>query len=581
MLINAFAAARSRRSRGVRLPNISDLAALALVFGFLVLLTITIHQSREPLAVLEQATASLDPRQLPFFAMRTSMRMLFALALSFIFSIVYGTLAAKSRRAETILVPVLDILQSIPILGYISFTVLFFLALFPGQVLGAELACVFAIFTGQAWNMTFSYYQSLRTLPADLEEVSRAFRMTAWQKFVRLELPFALPALVWNMMMSMSGGWFFIVAAEAIKVGDLNISLPGIGSYLALAIEQRSLVAVGWTVLTMLVVILLYDQLFFRPLVAWAEKFRFNTAPGSTPPAQSWLVTFFRRTRWLHYARLPFSFLSRRLQRFHFTWPATAFRAPVLPIPGWLIDIVWYGAVGTLSVYGALVAWRFITPTIGWNDVHEVIVLGFFTLCRILSLTVIASLIWVPVGVYVGLRLRLAGYVQPVAQFLAAFPANLTFPIAVVLILRWQANPDIWLSPLIILGTQWYILFNVIAGTIAFPDDLQEGARSFHIQGWLWWKRVMLPGLVPYYLTGALTAMGGAWNATIVAEAVSWGNTHIAAHGLGAYIATMTDRADYPRILLGILCMSAYVLTLNSLLWRPLYRLTQRRFTIV
>ena len=577
MRIEAFTTILRRQARRQALPGVSDFAALALVFGFLILLTITIHQTTEPLAVLEQTPGSLDPWQLPFFAFRTSLRMLVALALSFVFSIGYGTLAAKSRRAEKILIPILDILQSIPILGYISFTVLFFLALFPGQVLGAELACVFAIFTGQAWNMTLSYYQSLRTLPADLTEVSRSFHLNAWQRFVRLELPFGLPALVWNMMMSMSGGWFFIVAAEAIKIGDLNISLPGIGSYLALAIEQRSLVAVGWTVLTMLLVILAYDQLFFRPLVAWAEKFRFNTAPGSTPATQSWLVTFFRRTRWLHYPLVPFRLASRYLQRLH---PRQAsLRLPMLPVPGWLIDTTWYGIIAAGSLYGGWLAWRFLTPNIGWVDLEAVIKLGFFTLCRILVLILLASLVWIPVGVYVGLRPRLAGFVQPVAQFMAAFPANLTFPIAVVAILRFHLNADIWLSPLIILGTQWYILFNVIAGTIAFPADLLESARSFHIKGWLWWKQIMLPGLMPYYITGALTAMGGAWNATIVAEAVSWGQTHIAAQGLGAYIATMTDQADYPRILLGIICMSGYVLVLNHLLWRPLYRLAERRFT--
>ena len=564
-----------------RLPTIWDFIAFLMIFGGLMLVVAVFRQSHQPIAVLDAAPQTLDPRILPFYAFRTTMRMFAALAASFLFTVIFASLAAKSRRAEIVLVPLLDVLQSIPILGYISFTVTFFIALFPGEVMGPELACIFAIFTGQAWNMTFSLYQSLRTLPSDLDEVARAFRFTAWQRFLRLEMPFAMPGLVWNMMMSMSGGWFFIVAAEAVKVGDVQFRLPGIGAYLADAIEHKDLTAVGWVIIAMAILILLYDQLLFRPLVSWSDKFRFDTSVAGGPPPRSWVRDVVKRSRLMillkeTIGRMIGRSLKVRLPQI----PRRVVRATSRQWLAKLADLVWYASLLATGLAGGWFMVRYLEQSIRLPDVGNVVLYGFYTLLRVAILILMASIVWVPIGVYIGLRARLAEFIQPIAQFMAAFPANLMFPVAVVGILRFHLNPEIWLSPLIILGTQWYILFNVVAGTTAFPNDLRESAQSFHIRGWLWWRKVIIPGIMPYYITGALTATGGAWNATIVSEAVSWGDEHIEATGIGAYIAKMTDSADYAHIVLGIAVMSLYVILFNRTIWHPLYRWSERRFKL-
>ncbi|WP_425321510.1 ABC transporter permease [Azospirillum baldaniorum] len=571
-------------------PNRWDLVALPLVVGLLALAAVGGHQMTAPLASLDAPAVSLDPWNLPDYALRSTLRMLAAMAASLLFTFTYATLAAKSRRAGMVLIPVLDVLQSVPVLGYISFTVVFFLSLFPGSVLGAECAAIFAIFTSQAWNMTFSVYQSLRSVPRDLDEAATSFRFSGWQRFWRLEAPFAMPGLVWNMMMSMSGGWFFVVASEAITVGDRAVTLPGIGSYLAEAIAQKDLGAVGWAVLAMLAVILLYDQFLFRPLVAWADKFRFEQTGAQEAP-ESWVLRLFQRTRvcrsllapvesllgrvaWLRLS--PLSSLAAALP------PALRRRIAGPPSPALerTLDRVWYAVVAVAALALGWTLVRFIAGGAGWGDVGNVLLLGTATLLRVVVLIAIASLVWVPLGVLIGLRPRLAEAVQPLAQFLAAFPANLLFPVAVLTILRFDLNPDVWLSPLMILGTQWYILFNVVAGTAAFPSDLKEAASSFRIRGWQWWRDVMLPGVFPYYLTGAVTAAGGSWNASIVAEAVRWGDAEVTAHGLGSYIAQATAAGDYPRIVLGIAVMSLFVTLLNRLLWRPLYGYAERRLRL-
>jgi NitT/TauT family transport system permease protein len=554
-----------------------DVLAVLLIVGLLVFLGEASHNVFQPLAELQKQPPSLDPRHLPEYAARTTLRMLVAMVLSLIFTFTYATVAAKSKSAERLLVPLLDILQSVPILGFISVTVVFFMSLAPGRVLGAEFASIFAIFTSQAWNMAFSFYQSLRTVPTELEEASRNFRLTSWMRFWRLDVPFAMPQLIWNMMMSMSGSWFFVVASEAISVGNTTVTLPGIGSYIALAIEHRDLAAVSWAIGTMLVVILIYDQVLFRPLVAWADRFRFEQEPGVVAP-ESWVFDVLRRSRVVERLTEPFAALWRLSMR-----PRHPDKARFVE-PAKRQGRRWAFQLGLIALALAAVAlWQilhFVVEGIALRDVGTAVLLGFATLLRVVVLIAIASIIWVPIGVWVGTRPRVANLVQPVAQFLAAFPANLLFPIVVSAIVAWKLSPNIWLSPLMILGTQWYILFNVIAGASAIPAELRSAAVNLRVRGWLWWRRVGLPAIFPYYVTGAITASGGSWNASIVAEVASWGDEHLQAYGLGAYIAQQTDAGDFHRIVLGIVVMSMFVVVINRLFWRPLYHYAERKFRL-
>ena len=401
----------------------------------------------------------------------------------------------RAARAEKILIPVLDILQSVPILGFLSITVTGFIALFPGRLLGVECAAIFAIFTSQAWNMTFSVYQSLRTVPVELIEAARMYHLSPWRRFWRLEVPHAIPSLVWNMMMSVSGGWFFVVASEAITVSGQTILLPGVGSYIATAIAQRDLAAIGWAVLVMFVVILLYDQLLFRPLLAWSRKFQ-GEPSADEDNVRPWFLIVLQRARLFDLVQAGVLALNRVIDR---VIAALARRrepaAERRPRPAFerVFDI----ALLVLAAAAAVWIVAFIRQNVDPGEIGWVFLLGLATAARVLVLIGIASLIWVPIGVWIGLRPRVADRAQPIVQFLAAFPANLFFPVAVVLILRFRLDPEIWLSPLMILGTQWYILFNVIAGATALPTELRLAAQNLGVRRLLWWRRVILPAIFP------------------------------------------------------------------------------------
>jgi NitT/TauT family transport system permease protein len=563
------------RSRLV--PDRWDVVAIALVFALLVYLGEAAHGLTQPLAGLGATPISLDPWKLIGYSARSALRMLIAMLASLAFTFTYATLAAKSRRAEVLLVPLLDILQSVPILGFISVTVVFFLSLTPGRVAGAEFAAIFAIFTSQAWNMAFSFYQSLRSMPDELDEVARGFRLGPWMRFWRLEVPFATPPLIWNMMMSMSGGWFFVVASEAISVGNTTLTLPGIGSYIALAIVQRNLVAIGWAIGAMFIVILMYDQLLFRPLIASADWFTLEQEAGLAP-ARSWVLTMLRRSRVLRLLRRAFAGFLHAASRWGQDLPRRP-RKPAArtPAPAW-VDPLWYAGVLLLTLAALWKIAAFVHAGVTGAEIRHVLLLGLATLARVIILIAIASLVWVPIGVAIGLRPSLTRVVQPIAQFLAAFPANLFFPVVVSGIVAWHLSPNIWLSPLMILGTQWYILFNVIVGASSLAPDLRHVAENLHIRGWLWWSRIALPAIFPFYLTGAITASGGSWNAAIVAELATWGKERLVATGLGAYIAEATTAGDARRTVLGIVVMSLFVVLLNRLFWRPLYAQAERRF---
>ncbi|HEY3637201.1 MAG TPA: ABC transporter permease subunit [Rhizomicrobium sp.] len=564
-------------ARGL-LPGRWDILAAILVFGVIVILADESRSLVAPISTLSTGQLSLSPWALPGYALRTTLRMLAGLIVSLIFTFTYATWAAKSARAGTVLIPLLDILQSIPILGYLSVTYLFFLALAPGRVLGAELAAVFTIFTSQAWNMAFSFYQSLRTVPPELDEAGRVFGLSAWARFWRIETPFAMPSLVWNMMMSMSGSWFFVVWSEAITVGHTTITLPGIGSYIALAIEKRQLGAIFWAVAAMLVVILIYDQLLFRPLVTWADRFRFEQEQNEEPP-ESWVLTMFRRSRLIDAVAAPFKHALRWSYRLA---PPPRMLPTVSRSSAWtrIGDIFWFGVIGLFILYACWRVIAFVSVGVSWSDVIEATLLGFATMIRVFVLIALASAIWTPIGIYVGLRPKLSRLVQPIAQFLAAFPANILFPFAVSAIVTFHLNPDIWLSPLMVLGTQWYILFNVIAGASGLPSELRDAATNLQVRGWLWWKKVGFPGVFPFYVTGAITASGGSWNAAIAAEWVNWGSHTLQAHGLGAYIKDATDAGDFHRIVLGIAVMSVLVALANRIFWRPLYWYAERKYRL-
>jgi NitT/TauT family transport system permease protein len=519
--------------------------------------------------------------------------------------------------------------------------------------------------------MAFSFYHSLITVPTELSEATAVLRLSAWQRFWKLEVPFAMPALVWNTMMSVSGGWFFVVASEVIVVvGRENPqALPGIGGYISRAIAEADVPAMAYAGIALLLLVLLYDQLIFRPIVAWAEKFKFEQSEAQETP-QSWMLTLVQRSRFAHrLATLPAPLIER------LSLATSRRERPTRPIrPArsrrWnrALDWVWTGMIVVTTVALLLVLGRFMfgadlgfadgqalasnpnvnvrpdpataaafqqagvevsddqtvylsnlcaaaangaaippaltaalardgvrAPTklrdacnatfvppgkVAWRDAAEVVKLGLLTTLRVVLLIVLATLFWTPIGVWIGLRPRVAQRVQPFAQFAAAFPANLLFPIAVVLIAHYALNPNVWLSPLMVLGTQWYILFNVIAGTTAIPNDLKEAARVARLRGWTWWRTLIIPGIFPAFVTGGITASGGSWNASIVAETASWGATTLVATGLGAYIASWSTGAFNPHVALGMLAMGLFVLCFNRLVWRRLYDLAETRFRL-
>jgi len=562
-------------------PNSWDIIALMLVFALFVLIAFGAKSMAGPYELGQSIPIHLSVTYLPYYALRTVVRMFIALAFALLFAFVFGTLAAKNRHAERIIVPLVDILQSVPILGFLSVSVPILIHCFPNSMLGPECAAIFAIFTSQAWNIMMGFYQSLRSVPSELKEAADMFHLSSWQRYWRVEVPMAVPSLLWNMMLSMSAGWFFVVASEAISIGHQDIFLPGVGSYIATAIQSADVSAIFYAIASMFIVILLYDQLFFRPLIAWAEKFKAELNQDDVFP-ESWVIDLFHRARlfkrmgvlW-HYCRDSF---------IHFRLVQTRKRFPVItPHKKHLYNalvIFWYGALAAMMLFSGYLFLKFVQHNLSFSEMRHVIYLGAVTLLRVMVLIALCSVVWIPIGVWIGLRPRVAAIVQPVAQFLAAFPAYLLFPIVVMVIVKLHLNVNIWTSPLMILGTQWYILFNVIAGATAMPKELLLASKVFQVHGWLRWRSLILPAIFPYYITGAMTAAGGAWNASIVAEVVSWGKVTLHATGLGAYISENTTAGNIPKETLGIVIMCLFVLLINRVVWRPMYRLAEERFNV-
>ncbi|MGW5097613.1 ABC transporter permease [Streptomyces nodosus] len=520
-----------------------------------------------------------DPSQLPYDAARSLLRMFAALALSIAFTFGYAYAAAKSRRLERILIPALDILQSVPVLGFLTVAVTGFIALFPGSMLGLECASIFAIFTSQAWNMTFGFYSSLTSLPRELDELSRSFRFTRWMRFWKVELPAGMISLVWNGMMSFGGGWFFLVASEAISVNNQQYSLPGVGSYAGAAIADGDLGKVGWAILAMAVMVIGVNFLFWRPLTAWAEKFK-NEQSEANEVQRSVVLDFLRRSHWPQLLGRVLGPLGRQLNRAGRVFGTDDRPLAVDPVRRRAGDVCFAVVAGGLLLWGLTDLGHYLHDRTGLGVFGEPLLLGLATFARVVLLVAVATVIWVPIGVKIGFSPRLTRIAQPVVQVLASFPANFLFPLAVWFFLRTGLSINLGGTLLMALGAQWYILFNTIAGAMAVPTDLREAMDDLGVRGFQRWRRLIIPGIFPSYVTGGITASGGAWNASIVSEVVVFGGTTLTATGLGAYIARATESGDHPQLIAGVAVMSLYVVGLNRLVWRRLYRLAETRYSL-
>ncbi len=523
------------------------------------------------------ATITLRYRALPLYALYSTARMAAAYVLSLVFSLVYAYVAAFNRTAERVLVPLLDILQSIPILSFLPTVVLALTNVFPHSSLGAEIASVVLVFTSQAWNLTFSFYNSLLTVPRELREVAHLYRLSWWQRFRQLELPYAAVGLVWNSMMSWAGGWFFLMAAEMFTLGHRSFQVPGLGSYLQRAAASGDTPAVAAGILTLVAVIVALDQLVWRPLIAWADRFKIELVGGQTPPRSS-VLRLLRRSSIVDWANrrivLP---LMEAIDGGLSTAGQPAERRG-MGEPG--RRIAYLALLCAVAVLAAAALWHAGTLLLripGGQAVSLPLAAGLTTL-RVAAALAISALWTVPVGVFIGTNRVWADRLQPVVQILASIPASALFPVIVV----WLGGGLGLTSVLLmLLGTQWYVLFNVIAGAMALPQDLKEATALFGLGRMERWRTLILPGIFPYLVTGLITAAGGAWNAAIITEYVRAGNQTYTAFGLGSLIAQASQHAQYPLLLGSTLALSALVVGINRLFWRRLFRLAANRYTLL
>ena len=547
------------------------------LFGVSAFLLQCINQPIGPKGI--PSAVSTDLINLPYYTLRSVFRMMLALIASLIFTIIYGSLAARSRRLGKVLIPLLDILQSVPILGFLSATVTIWLVIFPGSMMGVEAASIFAIFTSQAWNMTFSFHRSLLSEPKELDEAVRSLQLTHWQRFWVLDMPNAMIPLLWNCMMSVGGGWFFLTASEMISVNNHTYALPGVGSFVAQSAAENKLGNIWWAILSMIVVVLAIDFFLWKPLTAWAERFRI-TQSASDEERKSAVLTLIRHSHadevisklfspireWLEIITRPFG-------RTGSQWPRKASQRK-------LGDLVFNIVMAVLILGLAAQMLYFVATRTGLQEFATAGALGALTFARVAVLIFVSSLIWVPVGVYIGMNPKISRIMQPVVQILASFPANFVFPFAMMWFMAWHIDLGWGSIILMALGTQWYILFNVIAGASAIPDDLREMTRSFRLNRMLKWKTLVLPAIFGSWCTGGITAAGGAWNASIVSEIVEYGKNHMATQGLGAYITNATTVGDSVKTLVGVTVMSLIVVLSNRLFWTPLQRYSAKRFVL-
>jgi NitT/TauT family transport system permease protein len=570
--MDAAASKSMQMTRPIRRPAAwADLLAI----GALVVLLYTLFTVQTEWRAPARAAVDIDLSiaALPQYTLFSLCRGLAAFVLSFVFTMIYGYVAARVRGADRVMLPVLDILQSIPVLGFMPGVVLALASLFPETNVGLELAAVLMIFTGQVWNMTFSFYHSLRSIPVDLLEAASVYRFGWWRRFSRVELPFSTVGLVWNGMMSMAGGWFFLTINEAFRLGDRDFRLPGVGAYMSVAIDRGDSGAMFAAVVAMIAMIVLVDQLMWRPLVAWSNKFKLEDVAAATVNS-SWVLNLVRRTR-LH------AWLRTRGTRARA--PATAPARPPKPPPNPAIGraIAWAALAGfvALCAWGGLALARLLATLAGdeWLAIARA---SGYTLIRTIVAVALGSVWTIPAGVYIGTHPRASRLLQPVVQVAASFPAPMLFPLVLLVLATFGVSLSIGSVVLMILGTQWYILFNVIAGAMSIPHELDEAATVYRFTRWQRWRLLLLPGVFPHLVTGWVTAAGGAWNASIVSEYIHANGQLLTTDGLGALISRAAEGEQFALLAAGVLAMAIVVVAINRTFWRRLYDLAERRYAL-
>jgi len=526
-----------------------------------------------------QVEISLSPGMLPVYAAYSLLRITVAYTLSLGFTLVYGYVAAYNSRAERLMIPLLDILQSIPVLSFLPGVMLAMVALFPRSQLGVELGAILLIFTGQVWNMAFSFYSSLKSIPRDMREAATIYQFNWYQRFTNLELPYAAIGLVWNSMMSVAGGWFFLMACEMFVLGDKDFRLPGLGSYLQTAASAGDTRSILWGIFTMILVIVLMDQVVWRPVIAWAEKFKMEQVESANAP-QSWFLNLIEGSRGLVVLRKRvFRPVRERMAlRFARQYHEADRNAPPTAWKVWLGRII--AAVAVCAVVYAVVRASGMLSQLSAAEYKEMFAGAFGTFLRVVTALIIGSAWTIPVGVAIGFNPKLARIAQPLAQIAASVPATALFPVVLLLLIKIGGGLGIGSVVLLLLGTQWYILFNVIAGAMAIPTDLREASSLFRFTSAQRWRTVILPGIFPYLITGLVTASGGAWNASIVAEYFRFKDQTYTTVGLGAVISGATDAGNFDLLLASTIVMAVIVVTINRLVWRRLYRLAASRYTM-
>lgn len=517
---------------------------------------------------------SLSPINLPYYAWLSLLRQFLAYLLSLAFSISYGYIASHNKSLEPIMIALLDILQSIPVLSFMPGVILGLIALFPYGRIGVEFGSIILIFTGQVWNMAFSVYGSMSSLPRDLKEASSIFNLTPFQKFLLVELPYSIIGLVWNSMMSVAGGWFFLMACEMFTLGERDFRLPGLGSYLQLAAIKGDMKAILMGLATMIAIIVIIDQLIWRPLIAWSQKFKVELSAEEVVPTSIILTVMKRSTLLSKIGEIVDTFIEKISIRFS-TFKIQGSHSRTYPflriiIGGILVFIIGYAAIRLFLLISGI-------PLKKWGDI---IISDIFTLLRVTT-AVSLSILWtLPLGVYIGMNPKLSAVMQPVVQILASIPATAVFPIILMWLLNLRGGLSIASILLMLLGTQWYILFNIIAGAMSIPADLKEAAEIFQLKGLERWRKLIIPAVLPYLVTGAITATGGAWNASIVSEYVHFRGQVMTLRGLGAMISSSADKGDLALLAGSTVVMIITVTLINRFFWRRLYWLAEEHYSL-